>query len=75
MYLSESLNIPLKDIDVFIGEEGIVTYDIRSTAYVTAHKTTSASFQNILKNMSGFEISVSAIQIENNIIAKTVGND
>jgi hypothetical protein len=75
MYLSESLNVPLKDIDVFIGEEGIVTYDIRSTAYVTSHKTTSASFQNILKNMSGFEISVSAIQIENNIIAKTVGND
>ena len=25
MYLSESLNVPLKDIDVFIGEEGIIS--------------------------------------------------
>ena len=74
MYLSQALNVPLEDIDVFDGEEGIVTYNIRSTDYKTAKTTTISSFENILNNIGGSEISVTDIQIEPNIVAKTVGN-
>ena len=74
-FLSELLNIPLKDVEVFIGEEGSVTYNISSTDYKTVNETTTASFQNTLNNMGGSGIFVSDVQIEKNIVAKTVGND
>ena len=75
MYLSQSLNVPLKHVGVFIDGEGIVTYNIRSTDYDTAKTTTTSSFQNTLNNMGGFDISVSDVQIEQNIVANIVGND
>jgi hypothetical protein len=71
-FLSELLNIPLKDVKVFIGEEGIVTYNIRSTDYDTVYETTTASFQNTLNNMGGSGISVSDVQIDQDIVAKIV---
>ena len=75
MYLSQSLNVPLKDIEVFIDEDGIVTYNIKSTDYDTANKTTTTSFQNTLNNMHASGISVSAVQIEHDIVAKSEGNN
>ena len=75
MYLSQSLNIPLKDVEVFIDEQGIVTYNIKSTDYDTAKTTTTTSFQNTLNNMHASGISVSDVQIEQDIVAKSVGNN
>ena len=72
--MSQSLDVPLKDVDVFDDDKGIVTYNIRSTDYKTANTTTTSSFENILNNIGGSEISVTDIQIEPNVVAKTVGN-
>ena len=74
MYLSQSLNISLNDVDVFIGEGGIVAYNITIYDYDTANATTTSFFQNRLNNMGGSGISVNDVQLKQNIVAKTVGN-